>query len=142
MNNNALGNKTFWIGWIVVFIIMEVYNFMVHQIGLSATYESLASVFRPRADMDPMMWMMIVGDAVYLLVFCYIFTYGCENRGVMEGVRFGALMGLFYAIPFSVVSYVVYPITAELAFIWFVTGVIGFVIVGAVFAVLYKPSTG
>ena len=60
----------------------------------------------------------------------------------MEGVRFGALMGLFYAIQFAVVSYVVYPVTGELALAWFGTGVIGFVIVGAAFAVIYKPSTG
>ncbi len=142
MNNNALSNKTFWIGWIVVFVITEIYGFLVHEVGLSATYESLAAVFRARDDMASMMWMMFVGDAVYLLIFCYIYTFGCENKGVIEGVRFGALMGLFYAISFSVVSYVVYPITGQLALVWFCTGVIGFVIVGAVFAAVYKPSTG
>lgn len=135
-------NKTFWIGFVVVFVVMQVYGFLVHGVGLSGTYESLASVFRPRAEMDSMMWMMIVGGAVSLLLFCHIFTLGHEGRGVMEGVRYGTLIGIFVSIPMSVDHYVIYPLTGELAVIWFVSGVVGFVISGAVFAAIYKPSTG
>jgi len=40
----------------------------------------------------------------------------------------------------AVDQYVVYPLTSELAVIWFVTGVVGLVIAGAVFAAIYKPS--
>lgn len=135
-------NKTFWIGFVVVFVVMQVYGFLVHGVGLSGTYESLASVFRPRAEMDSMMWMMMVGGAVSLLLFCHIFTLGHEGRGVMEGVRYGTLIGIFVSIPMSVDHYVIYPLTGELAVIWFVSGVVGFVISGAVFAAIYKPSTG
>lgn len=141
MNNGALSNKTYWIGWIVVFVVMQGFGYLVHELGLSETYESLASVFRPKEEMDSMMWMMMVGSAFSLLVFCYIFTLGHEGKGVMEGVRYGTLMGLFFSIPMSVDSYVVYPLTGELAVIWFVTGVIGIIIAGAVFAAIYKPSS-
>ncbi|MDH3747447.1 MAG: hypothetical protein OER97_04505 [Gammaproteobacteria bacterium] len=140
MNNNAFGNKTFWIGWIVVFVVMQGFGYLVHELGLSDTYQSLASVFRPKEEMDSMMWMMMVGGAFSLLVFCYIFTLGHEGKGVMEGVRYGTLMGLFLSIPTSVDSYVIYPLTGELAVIWFVAGVIGIIIAGAVFAAIYKPS--
>lgn len=141
MNNKAFSNKTYWIGWIVVFVVMQGYGYLVHEVGLSDTYQSLASVFRPAEEMDSLMWMMMVGGAFSLLVFCYIFTLGYEGKGVMEGVRYGALMGLFYSIPMSVDSYVVYPLTGDLAVIWFATGVIGLVIAGVVFAAIYKPSS-
>ncbi len=134
-------NKTFWIGFVVVFVVMTVFGYLVHELGLSATYESLASVFRPKAEMDSMMWMMMAGGAASLLLFCYIFTLGYEGKGVMEGVRYGALIGLLISIPSSVDHYVIYPLTGELAVIWFVTGIIGFVIAGAVFAAIYKPSS-
>ena len=134
-------NKTFWFGFVVVFLVMQVFGYLVHEVGLSDTYASLASVFRPQAEMEGMMWMMMVGSVFSLLLFCYIFTLGYEGKGVMEGIRYGTLMGLFFSIPTSVDSYVVYPITGELAAIWFVTGVVGFVIAGAVFAAIYKPSS-
>ena len=86
------------------------------------------------------MRMMFVGGAVGLLLFCYIFTLGYEGKGVMEGVRYGTLMGLLISIPSSIDHYVIYPLTGELAVIWFVAGVVGFIIAGAVFAAIYKPS--
>jgi hypothetical protein len=141
MTNKALSNKTFWIGWIVVFIVMQIYGYLVHEVGLSETYESLASIFRPKEEMDSMMWMMMVGGVFSLLLFCYIFTWGHEGKGVMEGVRYGALIGVFASIISAVDSYVIYPLTGELAVIWFVTGVIAFVISGAVFAAIYKPTS-
>ncbi|MFQ5548450.1 MAG: hypothetical protein ACE5FV_09170 [Woeseia sp.] len=140
MDFSAISNKTCWIGWIVVVIVMNAYGYVVHEVGLSDTYQSLASVFRPEAEMDSMMWMMMVGGAVALLLFCYIFTLGYEGKGIMEGVRYGTLMGLFLSIPSSIDQYVIYPLTSDLAVIWFVTGVVGLIIAGAVFAAIYKPS--
>ena len=141
MTNNALSNKTFWMGWIAVFLVMQAYGYVIHEIGLSETYQSLASVFRPREQMDSMMWMMMVAGVFSMLLFCYIFTMGYEGRGIIEGVRYGALIGLFMSIITAVDSYVIYPLTGQLAVIWFVTGVIGFIIAGAVFAAIYKPSS-
>lgn len=138
MTNNAISNKTWWFGWIAVFVVMQAYGYLIHEVGLSDTYQSLASVFRPEAEMMDMMWMMTVGSAFTTAVFCYIFTFGAEGKGVMEGIRYGALMGLFFSIATSVDSYVVYPLSAELAVIWFVTGVVGLMIAGAVFASIYK----
>jgi len=141
MTNKALSNKTFWIGWIVVFVVMQAYGYLVHEVGLSETYQSLASIFRPQEEMASMMWMMMVGGVFSLLLFCYIFTWGHEGKGVMEGVRYGALIGVFASIISAVDSYVIYPLTGELAVIWFVTGVVAFIISGAVFAAIYKPSS-
>ena len=133
-------NKTFWIGFVVVFIIMQAIGFLIHVVMLDETYKALAASFRPKEVMDSMMGIMILSGTVVLFLFCYIFTKGHEGKGVIEGVRYGALMGLFMAFPTSVDAYVIYPLTQELAAIWFVTTVVGFMIAGAVFASIYKPS--
>ena len=142
MTNKAMSNKTFWIGWFAVFVAMQAYGYLVHEVWLSETYQSLASIFRPEQEMASMMWMMMVGGAFSLLIFCYIFTLGHEGKGVMEGVRYGALMGVFVSIISAVDSYVIYPLTGELAMIWFVTGIVAFIIAGAVMAAIYKPAQG
>ena len=134
-------NKTFWIGLAVLFVVAQAIGYVVHQVWLSDTYELLASAFRPQAEMMDMMWIMMLTGLGVLFFFCYIFTKGYEGKGIAEGVRFGALMGLFVGLPSAVDVYVIYPITAELAMIWYVSGVISFVIFGAIFAAIYKPSS-
>jgi hypothetical protein len=134
-------NKTFWIGFVVVFIVMQAIGYLIHVVMLADTYQALAASFRPKEQMDSMMWIMTLSGTAVLFLFCYIFTKGCEGNGVMEGVRYGTLMGLFLAFPTSVDAYVIYPLTSELAAIWFVTSVVGLMIAGAIFAAIYKPST-
>ena len=99
-----MNNKTFWIGFVVIYVVMQAYGYVVHEIMLADTYQSLASIFRPEAEMMDMMWMMMVGSALVMLLFCYIFTHGYEGKGVAEGVRYGALMGLFIATPLPSIS--------------------------------------
>ena len=133
-------NKTFWLGFVAVFAVAQVLGFLIHEIMLDQTYQSLASVFRPEAEMMDKMWIMIVSSGISLLIFCYVFTKGYENRGIGEGIRFGVLIGLFLSLPYVLDQYVVYPITASLAMIWLVTGVVTFTILGAVFSAIYKPA--
>jgi hypothetical protein len=135
-------NKSFWIGFVVVWVLGQVISFLVHGMWLADTYLAMGDVFRPEAELNSMMWMMMVGSVLYMFLFCYIFTRGYEGKGIGEGVRYGLLMGLFLSIPSAVDQFVVYPLTANLAVIWFVTGVIAFMILGAVFAAIYKPSGG
>ena len=134
-------NKTFWIGYVAVFVLAQVLSFLVHGVWLMPTYEALAAVFRPQAELNGMMWMMTLGSVFTLFIFCYIFTKGYEGKGVGEGLRYGLLMGLFLSIPTAVDQFVVYPLTMNLAVMWFASGVIVFMILGAVFAAIYKPTT-
>jgi hypothetical protein len=133
-----LKNKTFWIGFVVVYVVAFVIGFLVHEVLLADTYRALMHVWRPEEQMMDLMWIMFFTSAVYLFVFCYIFTKGYEGRGIMEGVRYGTLMGLFMSVPMAFESFAVYPITMNLAIAWFVTGMIYFIVLGAVFAAIYK----
>ena len=135
-------NKTFWIGFIIVYIVWQVIGFVVHGIMLADTYANMWQVLRPASEIDSLMWVMFVSSALYLLLFCYIFTKGYEGKGVGEGLRFGLLMGLFMSIPMAMDQFAVYPISTNIAVIWFVSGVVSFMIAGAVFAAIYKPSEG
>ena len=134
-------NKTFWIGFVAVFIVVQVIEYLVHGVALMDTYEQLADAFRPQEQMFDMMWMMTVASLIYLLAFCYIFTKGYEGKGIAEGVRYGAWMGLFLAPPMAINQYVVYRVPGDVAAIWFVTILITMHIAGAVFAAIYKPQT-
>ncbi len=134
-------NKTFWIGFVAVFVVMQGLGYVIHEVMMGDTYERLASIFRPEAEMNDMMWMMMVSGTITIFMFCYIFTKGYEGKGVMEGVRFGALIGILMAGPMAIDPHVIYPVPAEVASIWLISGIATLMIAGAVFAAIYKPDT-
>jgi hypothetical protein len=134
-------NKTLWFGFIAVFIVAQLLGYLVHEMLLADAYMALQGIlFRPVEEIQANMWMMMVSAALYLFLFCYIYTKGHEGKGIMEGVRYGLLMGLFMSIPMSLDTYSVYPLTTEIVGTWFVTGVIQFMIYGAIIAAIYKPQ--
>lgn len=135
-----MNNKTFWLGFLAVYIVWQILGYLIHGVLLQAHYEALAPVFRPEGEMMDKMWLMYVSSALYLYLFCRIFTAGYQGKGMTEGVRFGLLLGLFFSIPAAMDQYVIYPISEAIAVLWFIAGVISFVIVGAVFAAIYRPS--
>ncbi len=137
-----MSNKTFWFGFIAIYVIVHILSFILHGMLLGDVYRATANVWRPEGEMKDMMWIMFVTSAIYLFLFCYIFTKGYEGKGIGEGVRYGLLMGLFMSVPMAFESYVIYPVTLNLAITWFIGGVVTFVIAGAVFAAIYKPQAG
>jgi hypothetical protein len=136
--------KTDWkkllIAFVAVLVVGQVSNFLIHGQWLASTYQSLASVWRPQADMESKMWIMFVTGAVFAFFFCYVFARGYEGKGLVEGARYGAIIGLFFSVPQAYDSYVIYPIPYSLALKWFVSGVAVCVVMGLVAAAVYKPA--
>ncbi len=133
-------NKTFWTGLVVIYVIWQILGFLVHGFLLQPHYTAQPDIFRPETEAADMMWLMYVSSALFLYLFCRLFVGGYKGMGVNEGVRFGMLVGLFMSIPMAIGQYTVYPITSALATWWFITGVVSWVIVGAVFAAIYRPT--
>lgn len=134
-------NKTFWIAFVVIYVVMQCIGFLVHGLWLEETYQPLwGAVLRPEAEFNSRMWLMFVTSAVYLYLFCYIFTKGYEGKGIGEGARYGLLIGLLLAAALAD-NYVLFPLDPNLAATWFVVSVVSFVIAGILLAAIYKPTS-
>ncbi|MCK5377580.1 MAG: hypothetical protein KAJ97_10875 [Acidobacteria bacterium] len=132
--------KRFVLGCVAVYVASQVLGFVIHQVFLGETYASLANVWRPEAEMMAKMWMMYVTGAIWTVLFCYIFTRGYEGKGAMEGIRYGLLIGIFFGIPFSYESWVIYPITLGLAHAWAISTIAVCMVYGLVVALIYRPQ--
>ena len=128
---------------LVVYILLEVLNFLVHGVILASTYqmEGIKEAFRPEAEMMSKMWIMWVTDIIWAFFFTFFFAKGYEGKGIMEGVRFGFYIGLFWGLVSAYSNYVVIPIPYSLAFQWFICTMIVSIILGIVAALLYKPAS-
>jgi hypothetical protein len=139
----AMMNKQkFWIAFIVIFIVLEVTNFLIHGTLLSSSYQSegIKEIFRNMEEMESKMWIMWLTDLIWAFFFTFIFVKGYENKGLIEGVKYGIYMGIFVSLVFSYQSYVVYPLPYSLVFQWFLFGLIQCILLGIVAALIYKPK--
>jgi len=135
-----MNNKTFWLGFLAIYVAWQILAYLTHNVLLAEHYEVQSSVFRPAAERRDMAWMLYASSAAFLFLFCQVFALANETRSVAEGMRFGLLLGLFFSIPAVVDNYVLYPITPAIAGLWFMAGVISFVIAGGIFATIWRPS--
>jgi hypothetical protein len=134
--------KKFWIAFVVIFIVLEILSYLVHGVLLGDTYQSegIKQVFRSMEEMDSRMWIMWATDLIWAYFFTFFFVKGYENKGIMEGVRYGAYMGIFVSFVIAYQNYVVLPIPYSLALQWFIYGFILSVILGVLAALIYKPA--
>ena len=136
-----MNTKKLIIAVLAVFVLLEATGYLIHRVLLSSTYmeETISKVFRPMAEMDAMMWRLMVADFVFSCFFAFIFVKGYQNKGIMEGVRYGVYIALFMNFSASVAQNVVYPVPFTLALQWFIYGSIQMVLLGVVTAFIYKP---
>jgi len=123
---------------LTVFVVSVALGYLVNAVILQSTYASIHGIWR--ADVQSKMWINAVSDFILSFVFVYVFVRGYQGRGIMEGVRFGLLMGLIFAIPAAYGTYVIIPIPYYLALEWFLYGMAQTLILGIVAAALYQPA--
>lgn len=130
--------KRYVIAGIAVFATFQVCDMVIHGRLLMKDYEALASMWRP--DMMSLMWIMWITCAVLSFLFAYVFVKGYEARGMLEGVRYGLIVGLMMNGVGAFNQYVLFPVPFVLAVKWFVFGMIEFILAGAVVAAIYRPN--
>ncbi len=135
-----MSTKKMFIAVLTVFILLEVTGYIIHGLLLSKTYEGLAAIFRPMEEMNALMWRMWIADVVWSFFFVFIFTKGFQNKGLIEGVRYGIYISLFMSFVAAVAQNAVYPVPYTLALQWFIYGTIQNVILGVVVAYFAKPA--
>ncbi|GAB4373434.1 MAG: hypothetical protein Kow0042_17370 [Calditrichia bacterium] len=135
-----MNTKKWVVASVVIFVVATLLDLLIHNVILSGAYESTRQLWRPRAEMNRLMWLWLLSNLIWSFLFVYIFAKGYEGRGIMEGVRYGVIIGLFVSIPMSLGTYAVQPITFGIAAGWFIFMLIEIVILGIIAALIYRPA--
>ena len=124
---------------VAVFGFVFIYEWVFHGVILKETYEQTASLWRPQSDMGSYFVWLTLGQFLFCILFCIIFTKGYENRGLVEGAPYGALMGLIFCAP-NLIFYAVQPLPGSLVVAWCVGGMIEITLAGVLLATVYRPA--
>jgi hypothetical protein len=108
--------------------------------GLIKEGHKYPAVFRPKEEMMTVMPVGVVATLVAILVVTIIFAMIHQSgSGIMQGARFGVLLGLFVVCAFVLHNYVNLNIGLKLALMQAVTYFVQWTIVGLVIGLIYKP---
>ncbi len=129
--------KKFWIGFVVVFVVLEILMFLVDNIILAGAY---SQVHIWRTDMMSLMWMYHVITLVTSFFFTFIFMKGFENKGVMEGVRYGFYIGVWMSVGMAFGTYAMVEVPLSLAIQWFIYGIAEYIVAGVVLSLVYRGA--
>ena len=130
---------------VAVFVILFVAGFLLHGVWLGATYREMRDSgfsFRPEEAMRHRLWLIWVSDALYSILFVWVYANGREEKPwVGQGIRYGVLMTLFTVMPSTINDYVVYNLPHRLVLHWIIAGLITLILMGLAVAAILKKSS-
>jgi len=133
--------KTFFLGWIAVFVVWMAGGVVVHGMLLRDDYLNLPNLFRPEAEAQKYFPLMILAHVVMAGAFVWIYSRGIEPKPwLAQGIRFGIAVALMAVIPTYTIYYVVQPMPGMLAVKQMVGDGILLLILGAVAAFVYRSA--
>jgi hypothetical protein len=120
-----------------------VYGFVVWGQVLSGEFGRYPEIYRAGADQTAYLPLMFVGILVGMFFAAWIYAKGYEGgSGLVEGVRFGAVMGLLIGAYMAGVNYGIMRIGKRMALTYGVGWLGEWVLVGLAIGLVYKPVAG
>jgi mannose/fructose/N-acetylgalactosamine-specific phosphotransferase system component IIC len=131
-------DKTVGIAIAVAFLADYVFTFLYHQSPLMMNiYSSVPEAWRAEAEMQSYYSYGILGSLVYVCAAGLIFSHGYKGKGLIEGFKFGLLLG-FVAAGFNLGSFMYLPINQAVLTGWIVGSMIEAQIIGLSLAMVYN----
>ncbi|MEX1994411.1 MAG: hypothetical protein WD929_07095 [Steroidobacteraceae bacterium] len=131
-------NKTFFIAWLVMLIIMMAGGILIHGMLLHDEYNA-TGLMRPEAEQQGFMGWMIFAHVLMAGAFTWIYARGVENKPWLgQGLRFGLAVALLMTVPVYLIYYCVQPLAGTLVVRQIAYDTILLLVVGAVLAFLYR----
>lgn len=94
-----MNTKRFVMASSSVFLFIVIYDWVFHGVVLEEIYQQTANLWRPESDMEFYFIWLTLGQFIFSMIFSLFFLRGYENKGMVEGIKYGALMGVFFCTP-------------------------------------------
>lgn len=134
----TLNLKRYVVATFALFAFVFLYEGLVHGILLHKLYHESSKVWRSSLFEVP---LSLSFQFVISAWVSFVFTQIYPDGGLSKGLRFGLYFGVFGAL-LSASWYVWLPISATLAWSWFIAGIVEGLGAGCVLGYLYRKSSG
>ena len=93
--------------------------------------------FRPEGDQRVVVY--VASRVMFVVLFVYLIASRYRGRNLVQGLRFGIVVWLFYSIPMTVGFWAFIRMPDGLAAAWIVVGLAEMAIGGLVVSAVYRP---
>jgi hypothetical protein len=74
-----MSNKRFWWSVFAVFVVINVTNFLFHEVWLKDLYLQTAQFWRSPEEIQSWMWLMFLGNFIWSWTFVWIYSKGISK---------------------------------------------------------------
>ena len=122
-------------------VVDAVYGFLVYGTLLAGEFGRYPGVYRAKDAPPVFLLCMFGGIFVAMLVAVVIYSKGIESKGgAAEGMRFGAVIGVFVGVLFASISYGTLNIGRKLTAMMAAAGFVEWILVGTVIGAVYRVA--
>jgi len=121
---------------IAVFLTWSILDLVIHGTLLDPIYQATADLWRPVEEMKmALMYAVSIATAA-----CFVMIYTClvTRKSIAAGLKLGALFGLATGVSMGWGFYGYMPIPLSLAWGWFLSILINYVLAGALVGAIVK----
>lgn len=120
-------------------VVDAVYGFLVFGMLLAGEYGRYPAVYRPNDAPPVFLICMFCGIFVAMIAAVAIYSKGIESKGgAAEGMRFGALIGVFVGVLFPSIAYGTLNIGRKLTAMMAAAVIVEWILVGTVIGAVYR----
>ncbi len=126
---------------VVATIVDGVYGFVVYGNLLASQFAAYPGVYRPADTQAPFMPYLFGGIFLAMLAASCMYAKGYEGgSGLMEGARFGMLVGILEVGYSVIVTYAITNIGRRLTGSMAAASLVEWILAGIVIGLVYKPA--
>ncbi len=136
-------DRKFLIAWLVTFVVWMAESFIVHGLLLQRDYASMAALFRPEADAQNYLPIMLGAHVLLAGALVWIYRRGLTASApwAPQGWRFGIAIILLTIVPTYLIYYCVQPLPGAMVAKQIVFDGVGVVLVCMVTAWMHRDKT-
>jgi hypothetical protein len=124
----------------VLFAVAIAWNGVVHLVLLRSADAVVRPLYRP--DLPDKMWLSLLLTAGIAILFVWGYARFARVGSVREGAGYGVFFALVAGVLVDLDQYVLFPIPAWLAGLWFFGGLIEFIVYGLIVSRMVRPLEG
>lgn len=131
-------SKNFIITVLVMFLAHMTMSFGLHTSILD--WQSYPGSLAPENVTAMGLPAILIGTFIWCKLFLYVFSKGYDGTGVMEGVKFGLIISVFFHFTYMLFYFANFQFPTDLLIKQFLGETTINVVIGAIAATMYKPD--
>jgi len=131
--------KRYALSCLFLFLLSLGWNALVHLVLLRKVHAVVQHLRRP--DFADKMLLSLLLTAGFVCLFVWGYARFTRTGSLREGALYGVFIALLAGLLVDFNQYLLYPIPAWVAFVWFLGGLVEFTLYGVLLAAFRAPRT-